>query len=501
MQPGLQPAPVRSQTQKRRNVAKQGREFLNEMGDKDYGVKLIDMIKEPGTIIQPGIVLENPTFGAGDILRLGNYESVFKKFLSGETLVTDKLYALQGIDKMKPELVVNGTPILHPGWSANVKDTYEITQNISTIPIYFLVNAKRGTHLSLLILCNDILYSLGVGNISGYTIGVDPAGNPTLHKDVFKHANVPKFLKNVRAQGGIKDREAAFYTSLQKSPVAFGDDIRDKVGNELSTADQAACFYSPDILVDPSGKTSKGEYFSHKIFDTGFVKSKHVERMKLFLNKSAPNHIIKLKLQKGDHYIFEKMNVWTFMTYTDFSNEILVAKSKDYINCTSFLAAVFIERISCAGNFYISRDNLRKLFAGEIREAGFHVLLKLVTFTLAMSNPATCKTISYYGSEFGADVNKVFKEFERWYLQKNLIPIREEVFDALNNTPQDRAPAWGLGIRDRLDRFGFHRLAKFGNAIVDKGAAAAAAVRAVGDASVAAAKLHVGGTRKTRKNR
>jgi hypothetical protein len=471
------------------------------MGSKDYGVKLLDMIKEPDTIIQPGIVLENPTFSEGDRLRLDTNESSIKKVLSGETLLTSQLYNLRDLP-IDQQLDVKGTPILNPRWLINVKDNYDINQDTSTIPIYFLVNAKKGTHLSLLILCNDILYSLGVGNISGYVVGKDATGNPILVKDGIKRANVAKFFKNVHGQKALKDREAAFFTSLKTTPAAFGNGIRDRVGNQLRTAvyEQAACFYSPDILVEPSGKTRNNEPYSHKIFDMGFVKTKHVERMRLFLNKSASTHKLWMKQQSPGLYKFQKMNVWTFMTYTEISNELVVAKEKDNINCTSFLAAVFIERISCAGNFYISRDNFKKLFAGEIKEALAGEFFKLLTFTIDISNPATCKTISYYGPEFGADINKVFKEFERWYLNK-YIPIPPDIFNALNNTPVERAPAFGLGIRDRLDRAGFHQLAKFGNAIVDKGVVAAAAFGAIADASSAAAKLHVGGSRKTRKNR
>jgi len=122
---------VRTRTQKRKNLARKGVEILQRVGvSRDYGVQLLDTMKQEGINIQPGIVLENPVFNPGQTLLFGQYGKYFKEVISGKRLVTDKMVPLDLNDVKGEKLTISGKPILNPHLTAS--DTFLLFAHIKT---------------------------------------------------------------------------------------------------------------------------------------------------------------------------------------------------------------------------------------------------------------------------------------------------------------------------------------------------------------------------------
>jgi hypothetical protein len=175
--------------------------------------------------------------------------------------------------------------IINDELNEGIKESYDDNDLIKgSVPIYFVVYVGVATHLSLIVHYGGRSYSLGLGFV------------------------------------GAKSKSCGIKKEL---PVEF-----------ISKAG----FYSPDYLVKPCGVTSKGELFSYKLVDFGAFTRMHADRI-LEYNVDTSQGVT-LDLTGPSMYIP------LTATYSKVSNRILA--SKEYVNCTSFLASIFRERIDCS---------------------------------------------------------------------------------------------------------------------------------------------------------
>jgi hypothetical protein len=86
-----------------------------------------------------------------------------------------------------------------------------------------------------------------------------------------------------------------------------------------------------------------------------FLKRKHIDRLNVFINKHNNTVLVSLEKTRDNNYKITNMSLLSSLNYKLISNELLVAKEKDNLNCTSFLASVFSERISCLSVGLITR--------------------------------------------------------------------------------------------------------------------------------------------------
>ena len=175
--------------------------------------------------------------------------------------------------------------IINDDLNDGIKESYDDNDLIrGAVPIYFVVYVDNATHLSLIVHYAGRSYSLGLG-----FVGAKPKSC------------------------GIKKELPIEYVSR-------------------------AGFYSPDYLVKPCGVTSKGALYSYKLVDFGAFTRKQTDR------------ILEYNVDKSRGVTLELTGRSMFIpltaTYSKASNRILV--SKEYVNCTSFLASIFRERIDCS---------------------------------------------------------------------------------------------------------------------------------------------------------
>jgi hypothetical protein len=154
-------------------------------------------------------------------------------------------------------------------------------------------------------------------------------------------------------------------------------------------------FYSPDTLVKPKFKNSKEHYWKHRLVAFGFLKRTHVERLQVFLDKHDYEGLLYLDYIPGPgetptnestfptkhiyDYKFAGFNIPTSIEYRLLSNEDIVKQINDQANCTSILASVFREQISCLTRMPVlpSKFSLAELF--QVQSFGL------------VSNPTACQ--------------------------------------------------------------------------------------------------------------
>jgi len=558
---------------------------------EDQEIRFLESMMTGSTRFQPGIVLENPKISNDDKDIYFSLEDDYKtllKFISGEKLIEpfDFNIRVNITGHLFDGITVKGNPIINPKITQAVKDNYtKGIDNPFDIPIYFIVRGLNGGHLSLLIWIKGVIYSLGCAFTfqekeeyrSIYEYISSLAKQSSLVKMILDTQKQQMESATPVAAGGGNPVVAAAAAVPVAAVAALG---AAKVGEALHAHSRKgiACFYSPDTLIKPHEKTSKGKFFQHKLYDMGFLKTRHIQRINQFVEKGKAERLAQKEIdghkiliereqifktleystidiltgkldvemlgltleeisgnfgigcvysQLGKVYvldktIFPKNNVnyfvyaidnkqvaffnndkpnktleeikalivnhdtgakpltikflvdptestgnpsvpsqpWHFdllsvnlaASYTHVSNEYDVTETIDNFNCTSFLASVFRERISCLGRWRFSRS---------LEEVGSYVAL--------MSNPKSCRTRTYYGLDY-PDPASFFRAFENFVLdvkahKKKFSDLTPDMFNVLNDSVV-RPSVSPLHIRNRLNRFGLHGLAKLGDAVV-----------------------------------
>jgi hypothetical protein len=590
--------------QERINIAaaEEARARLAELPkNADQEIRFLESMMTGATRFQPGIVLEKPQMSNEDKRRLFSLEEDYKKllkFASGEELVDSFSFNIRlNIIGHGYQINVSGNPLLNPKITSAVKDNYTLgTDNPYDIPMYLIIRGMNGGHLSLLIWIKGVIYSLGCA----FSMPKDET-----YRNLYEYfGSLAKQFSLVQL---ILDRQKKEMESATPAPLEGGDKgaaaaalpvvaaaavalpVASK-GVKAALHEQAekavACFYSPDTVIQPHQKTSKGKFFEHKLYDMGFLKTHHIKRINQFIEKGKmdklaekdidgstiwinrdmkykniqysnvimetgkidvenlsltfendnsnfgtgniysklgkifgfdktifPNNnkkyfiysignkkvydtektLEEIKAIIANHdtglvktenlqyferannpltitflldptevtgnpsvpaqpWNFDMLNINLAASYTHLSNEYDVARTIDNFNCTSFLASVFRERISCMGRWRFSKS---------LEEVGSYVAL--------MSNPRSCATRTYYGLDY-PDPGSFFRAFANFVLdvkahRKQFSDISPDMFNVLNDSLV-RPSVSPLHIRNRLNRAGLHGLAKLGNSVV-----------------------------------
>ncbi len=173
-----------------------------------------------------------------------------------------------------------------------VKPDYSEIEKFA-IPIYFIINAPRVGHMSLMILYQGVLYSTGFGFLGGkHDIGI-------FHK------------------------------------------ISDVLGK--------GAFYSPDYLIDPHTifeKETGKDVYKYDIVDIGYFTPTHLDRLSLLANSSHDNHAQCTFEDTFQGNLIPLKDV----TYSKISSTKYCAG--DYLNCTSFITHIFQEKVNCSFGGY-----------------------------------------------------------------------------------------------------------------------------------------------------
>lgn len=226
----------------------------------------------------------------------------------------------------------------------HVKDTYEITAPVTSIPIYFIV-ITRGGHATLFIYLNGMMYSLGLG-LSGEHSQVIP-GAASSAAASNEHVSLP--------------RSAPEY--LPGSVMGASMMANSSNPNQYSRA----VFFSPDSLL----RTEQDSF----LVDFGFFKKGHLNRIKEYLKKvPTPKKTI----------IFYKRNQFSSfyidldLDYYYISNPLITQLRKNHVNCTSFIQDIFRERVNCgvAGGIAVDPRRCRSLVIKGDKLVLFKNLLK-----------------------------------------------------------------------------------------------------------------------------
>lgn len=258
-------------------------------------------------------------------------------------------------------------------------------------------------------------------------------------------------------KGSVSTEKAAPYEFSPNEEQMF------EAQEALLTKAAMGVFYSPDTLVKPKFKNSKEHYWKHRLVAFGFLKRTHVERLQVFLDKHDYEGLLYLDYVPGPgetptnestlptkhiyDYKFAGFNIPTSIEYRLLSNEDIVKQINDQANCTSILASVFREQISCLTRMPIlpSKFSLEELF--QIQSFGL------------VSNPTACQLrgVTAYKNVtemFRAYMTYLFERlrarattndelFQRSSKRKSYVPSTNEsinfkpdeiLFDSLNGT-------------------------------------------------------------------
>jgi hypothetical protein len=278
-------------------------------------------------------------------------------------------------------------------WADAVKEDYDFAKDkIENIPKFYILTAKRNGHLALYVEYQNVLYSFGFGHVGIDFLEdaknielADFAGQAVLAKQQIQETlkKETKVLEGIAVAEAQLDEEKKASEKVSISDRILVGLIKGLMGEEykrrftmeklLSGKENAinmqekvfkkaleGVFYSPDTLVKPKYKTKEQKYWKHRLVDFGFLKKIHLDRINEFLEKAYKSHIMVYfqylpKQDEIDADVADNNGSWRFqgiyipsmLEYRFLSNEDIVIRDKNYVNCTSLLVSIFRERIRC----------------------------------------------------------------------------------------------------------------------------------------------------------
>ena len=223
---------------------------------------------------------------------------------------------------------------------------------------------------------------------------------------------VKSSMPKSKAKGPVNNIVGLNETEAEKNNLSPSEEEAFEQQEMGLTGAAQGVFFSPDTLVKPKFKNSKEHYWKHRLVSFGFLKRIHVERLNVFLAKHDYEGQLYLDYvpEEGEiasnasthstgpiyNYKFAGFFIPTSIEYRLISNEDIVKQTNDQANCTSILASVFREQITCLTRMPLlpSKFSLGELFQAQ----SFGIL----------SNPTACqpRNVSAY-----ANVKEMFRAY------------------------------------------------------------------------------------------
>jgi hypothetical protein len=234
-------------------------------------------------------------------LKLPNFETKFKKL---------------GISAEGHTVPIIGEISLPAELYSALKPTYAPTDKIEDLPLYFVV--YNPGHLSLVVLFNGTMYSLGLGYQESTRLE-EKAGAAA--------GTVSKAVRgNIAAASAAADAAA---------------------GVVHETISMAALYNQDDVIIAGlDNVTRKGDPYRFPLASMGFFTKTHADK----ILEVAQRNIGVLALSFEDEMPIMQTLPLNFR-YLKASNPLIIrATGGGAMNCTSFLEYVFSEKMSCVGS-------------------------------------------------------------------------------------------------------------------------------------------------------
>jgi hypothetical protein len=309
---------------------------------------------------------------------------LWNSYINNPTVSIPPVYANLGYDIADDErtyhISAEKVPkfTIHQDLSRFLHDSYSIdaNSNLIEIPIYFIVRKPleslfggviESSHLSVIVACNNYLYSFGYGQVAD---AVKLKGKPTPPKRAELRVNVPQ-----NTGFGVEKIATKLATYLVKDPFKVFKGV----------------LHTPDAnpFLNQSEKKG-GKPYSYDIIDVGVFTKHHANGLLRHIafkphskmhSTGSPIHAwsydIEFKKDKKDSsYIYPQMS----FIVPEMEYKLCSTLQNSTFNCASFIEKLFPGRITCIGkttSFSKPSRCVRRL--GSLKDNHIRLLNKLLT--------------------------------------------------------------------------------------------------------------------------